>query len=97
MARYLARRIQEFGLSNLDNLPAPFSPSTPQLLARDLQLHAHLRARRRADRGRPRLSPQLSLNSAALDRRGVLAVYLRPEKSWFKFPIHILTGSVYGS
>ena len=60
---------------------------TPQLLARDLQPHAQLRAPRRADRV-AQGHPQLSLNSAALDRRGALAIYLRPE---------ILTGSVYGS
>jgi hypothetical protein len=32
--------------------------------------------------------PQLLLNSAAIDRLGELAIYLRSEKRWFKFPIH---------
>jgi hypothetical protein len=57
--------------------------STPQLLARDLQPHAHLRAPRRADRAAQ--DSQLSLNSAALDRRGAVAIYLRPEKAGLNF------------
>src|SRR4029077_3065953 len=50
--------------------------------------HRAPRAPRRADRARPR-PPATFTHSAALDTRGALAIYLRPEKSWFKFPIHI--------
>jgi hypothetical protein len=62
--------------------------STPQLVARDRRAIAHFE-HRAAPTGPAQDHPQLSLNSAALDTRGALAIYLRPEKSWFKFPIHI--------
>ena len=56
---------------------------------RDLQPRAHLRSA-----PPPTLpsntptEPQLLLDSAVLDRLGALAIYLRPEKRWFKIPIH---------
>jgi hypothetical protein len=56
---------------------------------RDLQPRAHLRSA-----PPPTLpsntptEPQLLLDSAVLDRLGALAIYRRPEKRWFKIPIH---------